>query len=83
MDTVYGDGEDGDLANPAATQLSANTLVGTFPVKAGDEDQTIQLCGIPIGPHDFKVVLQNVCGQAIANTDGSYLKMYPYCYEAQ
>lgn len=80
MDAVYGDGEDGDLADP---NLSAATQVGVFPVFAGDEDQYIQLVNIPIGPHDFKVVLENKCGQAIANTDGSFLKIYPYCYEAQ
>lgn len=80
MDAVYGDGEDGDLADP---NLNANMMVGIFPVFAGDEDQYIPLTNIPIGPHDFKVVLQNKCGQAIPNTDGSFLKIYPYCFEVQ
>jgi len=81
MDAVLGDGEDGDLAG--TPNLTGNTQVGVFPVKAADEDQTIQLVGIPIAPHDFKVVLVNKCGQAIPNTDGSYLKAYCYSYESQ
>jgi hypothetical protein len=81
FDSVFGDGEDGDLAG--TPNLTGNTLVGVFPVKAADEDQTIQLAGIPIGPHDFKAVVVNKSGQAIPNTDGSYLKIYPYCNEVQ
>lgn len=81
FDTTLGDGEDGDLAG--TPNLTANTLVGIFPVKASDEDQTIQLVGIPIGPHDFKCVVVNRSGQAIPNTDGSYLKIYSYCQEVQ
>lgn len=80
MDSVYGDGEDGDLADP---NLSGLTLVGIMPVVAVDEDQTLQLVGVPIGPHDFKVCVKNASGQAIPNTDGSYLKVYTYSLEAQ
>ena len=79
--TTYGDGEDGDVGG--TPRLTGNTLAGIFPVYAGDEDQTIQLTGVPIGPHDFRVVLKNVCGQAIADSDGSYLKIFTYSYEAQ
>lgn len=81
FDTTMGDGEDGDLAG--TPNLTGNTFVGQFPLKASDEDQTIQKVGIPIGPHDFKVVLVNKSGQAIPNTDGSYLKAYTYSYEGQ
>ena len=81
--TTYGDGEDGDVANVLAAHLSANQFAGIFPVKAADEDQYIQLCGVPIGPHDFRVVIVNNTSQAIPNTDGSTLNIYRYCYESQ
>lgn len=81
FDTVFADGEDGDLGG--TPNLTANTFVGAFSVKAADEDQTMQLVGVPIGPHDFKVVIVNKTGQAIPNTNNSYLKMYPYCQEVQ
>lgn len=81
--TTYGDGEDGDVANVLATHLSAAQFAGIFPVKASDEDQYIQLCGVPIGPHDFRVVIVNNTSQAIPNTDGSTLNIYRYCYESQ
>ena len=81
--TTYGDGEDGDVANVLATHLSAAQFAGIFPVKASDEDQYIQLCGVPIGPHDFRVVVVNNTSQAIPNTDGSTLNIFRYCYEAQ
>lgn len=80
---VYGDGEDGDVAAVVAANLSGNQLVGVFPVKAADEDQYIQLTGIPIGPHDFRVVIVNNTSQAIANSDGSTLSIFRYCYESQ
>lgn len=80
MDAVYGDGEDGDLADP---NLSAATFVGVFPVVAVDEDMYIQLVGVPIAPHDYKVCIKNSTGQAIPNTDGSFLKVYQYSYESQ
>ena len=81
--TVYGDGEDGDVAAVAAAHLSGNTLVGVFPIDAVDEDQYVQLTGVPIGPHDFRVVIVNNTSQAIPNTDNSTLSIYRYCYESQ
>ena len=81
LGTVYGDGEDGDVAG--TPHLSGSTLLGAFPVYAGDENQAIQLCGIPLGPHDFRVILVNKCGQAIADSDGSYLSIFRYCMETQ
>jgi hypothetical protein len=81
FNTTYGDGEDGDLAG--TPNLTGNTLVGVFPVKASDEDQYIQLMGVPIRPHDFRVLLVNKCGQAIPNTDGSTLNIFTYCDEVQ
>lgn len=81
FDTTYGDGEDGDVAG--TPRLTGNTLAGVFPVYAGDENQTIQLTGVPLRPHDFRVILENKCGQAIHDSDGSYLNIYPYCDEIQ
>lgn len=78
--TNYADGEDGDLAAP---HLSAATFVDVFPVYAGDEDQRIQLIGVTIEPFDFKVAVVNKCGQAVANTDGSTLKIFRYSDEVQ
>lgn len=78
--TNYADGEDGDLADP---NLSAATFMGVFPVLNSDEDQRLQLIGVPLAPHDFKVCLINKCGQAIPNTDGSFLKIYRYMEEVQ
>ena len=78
---IYGDGEDGDVAgNPG---LSAATLAGVFPLTASDENQYVQLCGIEIGPHDFRCVLVNKSGTNIADSDGSFLNIYRYCKESQ
>ena len=81
FDALYGDGEDGDVAG--TPRLSGATQFGVFPVYAGDEDQYIQLTGIPIGPHDFRMILENKCGQPIANSDGSYLAIFRYNQEVQ
>jgi len=83
FNTTYGDGEDGDVANVLAAHLNASQFAGQFPIRAADEDQYVQLCGVPIGPHDFRCVIVNKCGQAIPNTDGSTLNVFRYCYEAQ
>lgn len=83
FNTTYGDLEDGDVANVTAAHLNASQFAGIFPVNASDEDQYIQLCGVPIGPHDFRVVIVNNTSQAIPNTDGSTLNIYRYCYESQ
>jgi len=83
FNTTYGDNEDGDVANVIATHLNGNQQVGVFPVVASDEDQYIQLTGVPIGPHDFRVVIVNNTSQAIPNTDGSTLSIFRYCYESQ
>lgn len=78
--TNYADGEDGDLASP---HLSAATFFGAFPVYAGDEDQRIQLTGVPLEPFDFKACIVNKSGADVANSDGSFLKVYRYCSEVQ
>ena len=83
FNTTYGDNEDGDVANVIAAHLNGNQLVGIFPVVAADQDQYIQLTGVPIGPHDFRVVIVNNTSQAIPNTDGSTLSIFRYCYESQ
>lgn len=79
-ETNYADGEDGDLEDP---NLSAATLVGIFPILNSDEDQRVQLTGIVIEPFDFKCCVVNRSGQAIPNTDGSFLKIYRYSDEVQ
>lgn len=81
MGTIYADGEDGDLAG--TPNLTGNTLAGVFPIKAADEDQVVQLCGVPLRPHDFKAVLTNKCGQNVADSTGNYLTLFPYCDEVQ
>jgi hypothetical protein len=78
--TNYADGEDGDLADP---NLSSATSAGIFPILASDEDQRVQLGPVPLLPHDFKCCVVNKTGQAIANTDGSFLKMYRFNEEVQ
>jgi hypothetical protein len=79
--TNYADGEDGDLADP---NLSGNTLHGAFIVPvATDEDMRMQVVGVPLMPHDFKCCIVNRSGQGIANTDGSFLKIYRYSEEVQ
>lgn len=83
FETVYGDLEDGDVANVTAAHLNVSQFAGIFPINASDEDQRIQLCGVPIGPHDFRCVIVNKSGQAIPNTDGSTLNIFRYCYESQ
>ena len=79
--TIYGDGEDGDVA--ATPRLTGNTLVGIFPVYAGDENQYIQLTGVPIGPHDFRVVLELKISHDLTDVDDHYMQIFPYCMEVQ
>ena len=85
--TLYGDGEDGDVAAPTTIRLSGATFAGLFPIygtaAAGDENQHIQLCGIPIGPHDFRVVLKFMCSHNLADSDGSFLQIFRYSLEVQ
>ena len=78
--TNYADGEDGDGADP---NVSSAQLVGVFPIFAGDEDQRVPLLGIRLPPFAFKCWIVNNTSQAIPNTDGSFLKMYPYTEEVQ
>jgi len=78
--TNYADGEDGDCAAP---HLSANQLIGIFNVYAGDEDQRIPLTGIVLPPYPCKFAIVNNTSQAIANSDGSFLKAYVYSLEVQ
>ena len=78
--TLYADGEDGDLADP---NLSNATLVGTFAILNRDEDQLVQLVGVPIEPFDFKVCVVNKTGEAIPDTDNSTLTIWTYTPEVQ
>ena len=81
-DTIFVDGEDGDLADP---NLSAATLVGIMPVVAVDENMYLPLVGIPIHPFDFKVCIVNKTGQALedGNPDTSTLTAFLYSAEVQ
>jgi hypothetical protein len=85
FNTTYGDGEDGDVAG--TPRLTGNTLVGVFPVygtaAAGNENQTIQLTGVPIGPHDFRVVLQLRMNHDLTDVNDHYLKIFTYSMELQ
>ena len=81
--TLYGDGEDGDLAGTPA--LSGNTLVGIFPLDATDGNQSIQLMGVPLKPFAFKAVIvhKGSASSDLTAVDTHLLKMYPYNAEVQ
>lgn len=78
--TLYGDGEHGDLGGPV---YGAPSLHGIFPVSAVDGVQHIQLLGVPIGPHDFRVGLRGVVNHDIVDSEGSSLNIYRYGLELQ
>ena len=78
--TLYMDGEDGDLNAP---NLSAATLVGIFPIFAGDVAQLIQLTEVPLRPFDFKVVIVNRTSVNIPDADNSTLTIYLSSLEGQ
>ena len=82
LDAKYGDGEAGDMGDP---NLSGNTMVGVFPITAANEAQYVQLLGVQLMPHDFKVVMVNETGETIDPTSASdsWLKIYTYCNEIQ
>ena len=79
--THYGDGEDGDAANPT---LNSNTRVGTFIIGADGATTPVyhQITGVPLSPKDFRVAVKCATGQTMASS-GNTLKMYPYNEELQ
>jgi len=81
-DTLFADGETGDVADP---NLSAATLVGIFPIFAADEPQLIALNHVPLQPFDFKVCIVNKTSQALGDgdPDTSTLKAFLYSLEVQ
>jgi hypothetical protein len=79
--TVYGDGEHGDVAGTPI--YTGPSLHGVFPIAAFDAVQCIQLLGVPIGPHDFRVALKGTVSHDIADSDGSFLYIYRYGVEVQ
>jgi len=81
-DTLFADGEAGDVADP---NLGPNTLVGIFPVTAVNGAQLIPLIGVPIHPFDFKVCIVNRTGSALADgaPDTCTLTIFPYSLEVQ
>lgn len=80
--THYGDSEDGDVAGTAASLVNAGTLVGVFKVRAADEDQYLQLMGVPLKPFAVRFALKNTTGYAFDAT-GNTLAIYPHNYEVQ
>ena len=76
--TLYADGEDGDLANP---QPSGNSLHGIFNVGA-EADVVQQILRVPLNPFDFKIGVVNLTGQAMAATLNT-VDMFPYNDEIQ
>jgi len=80
--THYGDSEDGDVAGAAASLVNAGTLVGIFVVRAANEDQYLQIMGVPLKPFAVRFALKNTTGQALA-ADNNTLGIYPHNYEVQ
>ncbi len=81
--TLYGDGEDGDLAGTPVP--SGNTLVGIFPLDATDGNQSIQLMGVEIKPFAFRAAIlhSGTAGSDLTAVDTHLLKIYPYNHEVQ
>jgi hypothetical protein len=80
--THYGDREDGDVAGTAANLIGANSFLGTFDVRAADEDQYLQLMGVPLKPFAVRFAVKNTTGQAF-DAANSTLAIYPYNPELQ
>lgn len=76
----YADGRSGDLSNP---NLTAATFAGVFPILNSNVAQRIQCTGVPLEPFNFKACVVNKSGQAVANSNGSFLKIYRYTEEVQ
>lgn len=73
--TVYGDGEDGDIAAPVA---SGNSLHGIFNIGA-DAGPIFQQClRVPLSPFKFRGAVRPLTGQDLTPVDTHYLKIYPY-----
>jgi hypothetical protein len=68
--TNYGDGDD-------AVAPPATALVGVFPLRAVTTAQRIMLRGVMVPPLNFKYVVTNKAGQAMA-ASGNTLKRLPY-----
>lgn len=78
--SVYGDGEDGDIAAPVASGAS---LVGIFPIGADAGPIYQQIIGVPLSPFAFRAAVKIVTGQDMTAADTHYVKMYPYNPEVQ
>lgn len=68
--TSYGDG-DASIAPPATA------LVGVFPIRAVTTAQRVHVRAVMMPPLNFKYVVTNKAGQAMAAT-GNTLKRLPY-----
>lgn len=78
--SVYGDGEDGDIAAPVASSAS---FVGIFPIGADAGPIFQQLLGVRLSPFAFRAAVKLVTGQDLTAADTHYVKMYPYNEEVQ
>ena len=78
--SVYGDGEDGDIAAPVA---SAASLVGVFPIGADAGPIFQQLLRVQLSPFAFRAAVRAMTGQDFTAADTHYVKMYPYNEELQ
>ena len=73
--SVYGDGEDGDVAAPVA---SGNSLHGIFIIGADAGPIFQQVLGVRLSPFAFRAAVKLSTGQDLTAADTHYLKMYPY-----
>ncbi len=78
--TNYGDGEDGDVADPVAGH---NSLHGTFSIGANAGPIYQQMIGVQLSPFNFRAGLKLNTGQDLTAVDTHWLKMYPYSEELQ
>lgn len=78
--SVYGDGEDGDVAAPVAT---GNSMVGIFIIGADAGPIFQQVIGVRLSPFAFRVGIKLNTGQDLTAADTHYVKMYPYSEELQ
>lgn len=78
--SVYGDGEDGDIASPVAT---ANSRVGYFHIGADAGPIFQQIIGVRLSPFAFRAAVKLNTGQDMTAVDTHYVKMYPYDEEVQ
>ncbi len=78
--SIYGDGENGDVAAPTPT---GNSLHGIFLIEAADALQYQQILRVPLSPFAFRACLVNMTGTDLTDVSTHWLKMCPYNEEIQ